>query len=177
MAKGSVSESPAQEALSESRPRFDTAAFLFYKKNVRLTKAKVVVFLSTDQDVLGRFQKRRRNVKKLLLATVAVLGFSAGVAQADYAAIAAGYGGSWYVYGYGDMESARAEAKRLCRNSGYGSCEKSTAEESWWYYAAGVCGGEPYTAASQHSWSAAAGLVRAKGAADGRYGCRIFQKE
>ncbi len=95
------------------------------------------------------------------------------VAMADYAAIAAGYGG-WgsAESGYRSMEGARQAAIRQCRQNG-GSCSASTAEHADWYFAAGYCDGVPYTAASPQGAGRASAILRAKGAADGNYNCDI----
>ena len=97
----------------------------------------------------------------------------APVASAQYAAIAGGYGAIGTADGYGSMESARAAAVAECRQRGGGSCSKSTAERSHWYFSVGYCNGEPYTGASPQGAGRAEQIVRAKGAADGYGNCYI----
>jgi len=122
---------------------------------------------------LANFE-RRRKVKKVLLAAAAIIGLSAGVAQADFAAIAAGDGGyGWVSGGYGSMEAARAAAKQECRRRGYGSCESSVAEHSSWYYSGGQCNGRTYVGGSPHSQYRADRMVIKKAAADGYGNCVI----
>lgn len=109
-------------------------------------------------------------MKKFLavLALGASLMISATAAQADYAAIAAGDGGfGWVEGGASSMERARAIAKNECRNAGYGSCESSVAERSWWYFVGATCGGRTYVGASQHSFAGARQSVYRKAWADG----------
>lgn len=115
-------------------------------------------------------------LKKLItcaFAVVMVMSTAPAFAK-SYGAIAAGWGGSVYVYGYSSMERARNAAIQQCRAYGYGSCTSSVAEDENWYYAAGVCDGQPYTGASPQGWWRAAEIVWAKAAADGRGNCDIF---
>lgn len=117
-------------------------------------------------------------MKKLAIGLAALLGVGfTSAAHADYAAIAASTAGSAYVQGFRSMEAARDAAVARCRNKWGGSCMSNIAEDSGWYFAAGVCGGVAYTAASPQGWDRAEQLVRAKGAADGRSRCMIFANE
>lgn len=112
-------------------------------------------------------------MKEAALALILTL-FST-VAYADgYAAIAAGAEGSGYVEDYDSTEGARQGAVELCRKRWHTSCSVTTAGPSSWYYVAGLCDGEPYTAASADSWNAAKQVLLKKGGADGRISCRIF---
>lgn len=114
-------------------------------------------------------------MKKLAVGAFALLaGMSSAYASGDYAAIAAGMSGSSYVEGYPTMDSARNAAVAACRNEWGTSCSVTTAEHTDWYFAAGACDGEPYTAASQQSAARARELVVIKAAADGRNNCRIY---
>jgi hypothetical protein len=97
----------------------------------------------------------------------------AAPAAAGYGAIAAGSRGSSTVGGYDTMEGARDAAVAACRARWGTSCSISTAEDDSWFFSAGLCDGEAYTAASPSPMRAEE-LVRAKGYADGRSSCRIF---
>ncbi len=119
--------------------------------------------------------------KSLLRGTAVALAMAAPIAlapapaeAADYAAIAAGPGGSSGVEGgYRSMDAARNAAVARCRNLGYGSCSASTAESSSWYFGAGYCDGIPYTAATPQGVGRLEEIIEMKGAADGNYGCYL----
>lgn len=117
-------------------------------------------------------------MKKLLMgAVVVVMAATANVpiaAAGQYGAIAVGVGGWAYREG-STMEGARMAARRACQNLGFGSCSTTTAERSWWYFAAGWCNGMsvPYSSASKHGWGAANQLLHDKGSRDGYYDCVV----
>src|SRR5271157_1350326 len=106
-------------------------------------------------------------MKQLILA-VFMTTLGAVAAHADYAAIAAGAKGSSYVDGYASMEAARNAAVAKCRQVWGTSCSASTAEASSWFFAAGLCDNEPYTAASQGTQADVREELRRKCEADGR---------
>jgi hypothetical protein len=112
-------------------------------------------------------------MKQLILA-VFMTTLGAVAAHADYAAIAAGAKGSSYVQGYASQEEARDAAVAKCRQTWGTSCSASTAEDATWFFAAGLCDGEPYTAASQGNETNVKEMLRSKCAADGRYKYRVF---
>ena len=112
-------------------------------------------------------------MKQLILA-VFMTTLGAVAAHAHYAAIAAGPKGSSYVEGYASMEAARAAAVAKCRQVWGTSCSASTAEESTWFFAAGVCDNEPYTAASQGTQDDVREVLRRKCEADNRLVYRVF---
>lgn len=119
----------------------------------------------------------KRGVASLALALVsalAVAGTPASASSDYYAAIAAGPRGSAYVEGHETMEGARDAAIAKCRSVWRTSCSVSTAEDKSWYYSAGLCDGEPYTAASPESAEGARVFLFAKARADGRRTCQVF---
>jgi hypothetical protein len=119
----------------------------------------------------------KRGLASLALAMVSALAVSGTPALASsdyYAAIAAGPRGSAYAEGYETMEDARDAAVSKCRSVWRTSCSVSTAEDEAWYYSAGLCDGEPYTAASPESAEGARSFLFAKAHADGRKTCQIF---
>ncbi len=119
----------------------------------------------------------KRGFAALALASISALAVSGTPALASgdyYAAIAAGARGSAYVEGYETMEGARDAAVAKCRSVWRTSCSVSTAEEETWYYSAGLCDGEPYTAASPESAESARQFLFAKARADGRGRCVVF---
>ncbi len=118
---------------------------------------------------------RKRALTFLAFAGVlAACGTPAWASSDYYAAIAAGPRGSAYVEGFSTMESARDAAVAKCRSAWRTSCSVSTAEDKSWYYSAGLCDGEPYTAASPESAEGARQFLFAKASADGRKTCQIF---
>jgi hypothetical protein len=117
---------------------------------------------------------KRTSFGATLFALAALVSSSA--AFAGYSAIAASSEGSSFVSGRHSMEDARADAIRKCRENWGGSCDKTTAEDDSWYFAAGLCDGVVYTAASEDDWGAAAWLVKDKARRDGNGSCHIFAK-
>lgn len=111
-------------------------------------------------------------MRALCLGVALALMAATSAAQAGYSAIAASVVGVGTAKQYSTMEAARNAAVAECRRLG-GSCSATTAENDTWYFAAGVCNGVAYTAASPQGMDRAEDLVFAKGRADGRPSCRI----
>jgi hypothetical protein len=116
------------------------------------------------------------HIKKFMLATaVAAMGMigSVSVASAgDYSAIATNaHGDTILVSGYRTMESARMAAVRECRAQMGGSCDKTVAERTSWYYAGVTCDGVNYVGGSSWGFDGAVFEANKKGHRDNNFTC------